>query len=471
MSAETNIWEKGREVAAILADNGFTAYFAGGAVRDMLLGVASKDVDIATSATPEDISAIFPKHYEVGAAFGIINVLHGDECFEVATFREECGYSDGRRPDEVSYTTDPKLDALRRDFTINSLFYDPLKDKILDFTGGRRDLAKGLLRCVGDPEERFSEDYLRILRVARFAVRFRFKIDAALGTAALRNVAGIARLSAERIRDELNKILTGSDPESAVRMLSRLGVLSVALPELEETRGVLQPKRYHPEGDVFEHTCLMLSHMSWPSVELVWSLLLHDIGKPDTFFRDENGVERFYQHDSVGAEKAENIMKRLKFPKKTISDVVSAVGGHMRFGSVDKMREAKVRRLIADPTFRLQLELHRIDCAASHGKMGNYLLLIDKIREIRDEPKLPPPLLTGKDLIAMGFKPGPRIGELLRELMDMQLEGAIATPENARRHAQRRGNGSVGSKRDGGEANTFDLCNQKNRGQTSTLLL
>jgi poly(A) polymerase len=340
MSEGSNIWRKGAEVAAILAENGFAAYFAGGAVRDMLLGKPSHDIDIATSATPDEILKLFPNRYEIGAAFGIINVLHGGECFEVATFREERGYSDGRRPDQVSYTTNPELDALRRDFTVNSLFFDPARKEILDFTGGERDLMKGVLRCVGDPEERFSEDFLRILRAARFAVKLRLDIDPALEAAAKRNAAGIARLSSERVRDELNKMLLGPDPAEAVRVLSRFGALKVILPEVEEMRGVEQPKQFHPEGDVFTHTCLMLSHMTWPTVELAWAALLHDVGKPDTFFRDETGRERFNNHDGVGAEKAEKILKRLKFPKKTMSDVVTAVARHMRYGAVDKMREA-----------------------------------------------------------------------------------------------------------------------------------
>lgn len=437
MSGKKGIWEKGAKVAAVLVDHGFTAYFAGGAVRDMLLGKPSCDIDIATSATPEQILEIFPNRYEIGAAFGIINVLYEEECFEVATFREERGYSDGRHPGEVRYTTDPTLDALRRDFTINSMFYDPANGEILDFTGGKRDLERGVLRCVGDPDKRFSEDYLRILRAARFATKLRFEIDPELSRAAINHSAGIARLSSERIRDELNKMLLGPDPEGAIRLLSEFGVLRVALPELEAMRGVRQPKRYHPEGDVFEHTCLMLTHMPYPSVELAWSVLLHDVGKPDTFFVGDDGVERFYQHDSVGAEIAEKILKRLKFSKKQTTEIIAAVGGHMRFGSVDKMKESTLRRLIADPTFRLQLELHRIDCSSSHSKMGNYILLLDKIREIRDELRLPPPLLTGKDLIEMGFKPGPNMGKLLREISDLQLEGTITTVEEAKRHAEK----------------------------------
>jgi poly(A) polymerase len=428
------MWRKGAEVVAILVEHGYTAYFAGGVVRDMLLGKSSGDIDIATSATPEQVLDVFPKRYEIGVAFGIINVLHDGECFEVATFREERGYSDGRHPGEVRYTTDPALDALRRDFTINSMFYDPATGEILDFTGGQRDLERGVLRCVGDPVERFSEDYLRILRAARFATRFRFEVDAELAYAARTHSAGIAKLSSERVRDELNKMLLGPDPEGAIRMLSDFGVLKVILPEIELMRGVEQPKQYHPEGDVFEHTCLMLSHMVWPSVELAWSVLLHDVGKPDTFFLDDNGVERFYQHDSVGAEIAEKILKRLKFPKKQIANIIAAVGGHMRFGSVDKMKKSTLRRLIADPTFQLQLELHRIDCSASHAKLGNYVLLLDQIREIRNEPKLPPPLLTGKDLIDMGIPPGPEMGKLLRKLSDLQLEGKINTVEAAKKH-------------------------------------
>jgi poly(A) polymerase len=411
--------------------SGFLAYFAGGPVRDMIMGCNSDDIDIATSAKPDEILSMFPKCYEIGAAFGIINVVVNETNFEVATFREERGYSDGRHPDEISYTDNPALDAKRRDFTINSMFYDPIEDQVLDFEGGQKDIEDKILRTVGDANARFSEDYLRILRAVRFATRFGFKLDHNIPEAISKSLDGLNNISNERIRDELNKMLTGSAPAEALKMLYELGILDVILPEISALVGVEQPKQYHPEGDVFVHTCLMLEQMEGASVELAWAVLLHDVGKPATFSIGEDGVEHFYCHDRVGREIAEKILKRFKFSNREIGDIITSVGNHMKFAHVKEMRESKLKRLMADASFPLQLELHKLDCSSSHGKLDNYYFLKERLDNPEIEIELPKPLITGYDLINLGFKPGRKMGELLQDVSDMHLEGKLTTKEEA----------------------------------------
>jgi len=367
-----------------LKENGFSAYFAGGSVRDMIMELPSDDIDIATSAKPDEIENIFPQTYGIGAAFGIINVVENGTNFEVATFREERGYADGRHPDEITYTDDPALDAKRRDFTINSMFYDPIEDKILDFEGGQEDIKDKILRSVGNANARFSEDYLRILRAVRFSTRFGFKLESSTETAIKKNIDGLRKISNERIRDELNKMFTGNAPAEALKMLDSLGVLDIVLPEISALKGVEQPKQFHPEGDVFVHTCLMLEQMDNPTVELAWSVLLHDVGKPATFSIGDDGVEHFYSHDKVGAEIAEKILKRLKFSNSEIDNIISSVRNHMKFAHVKEMRKAKLKRLMAEPSFPLQLDLHKLDCSSSHGKLDNYVFL----KDILDNPEI-----------------------------------------------------------------------------------
>ncbi|MFA6294104.1 MAG: CCA tRNA nucleotidyltransferase [Victivallales bacterium] len=414
-----------------MKSRGFIAYFAGGVVRDMLLGKTSDDIDIATSAKPDEIVGIFPRSYEIGAAFGIINVVVDGAPFEVATFREERGYLDGRHPTEVKFTDNPETDALRRDFTINGMFFDPADEKIYDFVGGREDLSRGIIRTIGKAEDRFSEDYLRILRAVRFCVRFGYELSEEIRPAVLKLVGNLKNLSAERIRDELDKMLTGTDPERALRMMLELGILKEVLPEIAAMRGVTQHHEYHPEGDVFEHTALMLSHMAFPDTELAWSVLLHDVGKPLTKSTGEDGIEHFYTHEQKSAEMAEDILKRYRLPSKSIASIVHAVRQHMRYAHVREMRTAKWKRLIAEETFPIELELHRIDCISSHRLMSSFTFLLDRMNELANEIKLPPPLVTGKDLIALGMKPGPEFGEILEIMADLQLEGKITTKEEA----------------------------------------
>ncbi len=416
-----------------LKDKGHAAYFVGGAVRDALLGKSLKDIDIATSAKPDEIVALFPRTHLIGAAFGIVNVVVDDHPYEVATFREERDYLDGRHPETVKYTDNPELDAQRRDFTINGLFLDPLEDRVLDFVGGVEDLRRGQLRAIGDADARMREDYLRMLRAVRFAARFDFELCPDVVEAIKRHAGKAATLSAERVRDELTKTFTGPHADKALRTLSDTGLLGVVLPEVEALNGVPQPKQHHPEGDVFVHTALMLSRMAVPDEELAWSIVLHDVGKPPTLTIDKNGVEHFYSHDEKGAAMAEEIMRRLRFPNNTTDRVVHAVARHMRYAFVAEMRRGKWMALINEPTFTLEMELHRIDCAASHGGHENFLFLLDRVTELRGEIKPPPPLATGKDLIAMGYKPGPRFSEILKAVAERQLEGDLTTPEDALR--------------------------------------
>jgi poly(A) polymerase len=427
----SEIFQTAARIVDKLRTAGYAGYFVGGAVRDMLLGKTPKDIDIATSATPEQAAAIFPRHYKIGVSFGILMIVEDDIPFELATFREEREYADGRHPEVVKYTDSPELDAARRDFTINGMFYDPVANRILDFTGGQRDLEKGVIRTIGNAEQRFSEDYLRMLRAVRFTTRLGFELDQAAADAILKLKDNISSLSAERVRDELNLMLTGGAPAAAIRLLHKLGLLKLALPEIAALDGVTQPEQFHPEGDVLTHTLLMLEHMPLPGIELAWSILLHDAGKPATYSTGEDGIEHFYRHEEESALIAESCLNRLKFSRKEIDTVVHAVKNHMRFAMVDRMRPPKLKRLIAEDDFPLQMELHRIDCISSHSKLGNYLLLLDMLHQAGGETALPEPLVNGRDLMATGLKPGPQLGRILHQIAEMQLAGEISTKEDA----------------------------------------
>ncbi len=412
-------------ITEILRRHGYMALLVGGAVRDIMQGKPLKDIDIVTSALPDQVQAIFPHTFAVGAAFGIVVVVVDGVNYEVATFREERDYLDGRHPETVCFTDSPLLDASRRDFTVNAMFYDPATGEVLDFFDGQGDLSRGVIRTVGEAETRFREDYLRMLRAVRFASRFQFKLDPAIVAAITKLKDQVSRLSPERIRDELCGMLTGPNPAGAVIMLRDLGLLRVILPEVAAMDGVAQHELYHPEGDVFTHTMLMLRHMSLPKLELAWCVLLHDIGKVVTRTVGEDGIPHFYGHEDIGADMAAGVLQRLRFSRQQTEDIVHAVRNHMRFAHVDQMRASTRKRMMSEPCFPLELELHRIDCVSSNMLLGNYVLLLDKMPELEAERALPPPLLTGKDLIAMGIRPGPDMGELLRQVRDMQLEGEL----------------------------------------------
>ncbi len=418
-------------VVSRLRDAGFGAFFAGGCVRDHLRGVPPHDFDIATSARPDEVESLFPGRSDlVGKSFGVAIVREGSLRFEVATFRADGPYSDGRHPDSVTFTS-AEEDARRRDFTVNALFYDPFALRVLDHTGGVADLAARRLRAVGDPARRFAEDKLRLLRAVRFAANLGFEIEPATWDALRRMAPEIAVVSAERIRDELDKWLTGPDPARGLDLLDASGLLDVLLPEVAALRGVDQPPEFHPEGDVFVHTRLMLSHLRNAGSVLAWSVLLHDIGKPPTRTVDANGRIRFNGHETEGARMAAGLLRRLRFPNNHADAITACVVNHMAFKDVPRMKVSTLKKLMARPTFPDELALHRIDCLGSHGQLDIHRMLEEKRAEFASEPIQPEPLVRGADLLDLGLPPGPKLGAILREAYDLQLEGALATREAA----------------------------------------
>ena len=420
-----------REIADRLRQRGHIAYFAGGSVRDMVRGLPAKDFDVATDATPNVVQKIFPRTYAVGAHFGVVVVVEGEFNFEVATFRSDGAYLDHRHPIEVRFSS-PEEDARRRDFTINGMFFDPEKNEVIDFVGGRADIEKKIVRAIGDPAARFSEDRLRMLRAVRFATVLDYKIDHSTWEALLANAESINEISAERIREELLKIFLSPNRVRGWDMLDQSGLMRAILPELDAMKGCLQPEQFHPEGDVFQHTRLMLELLPDKiSLPLVFAVLLHDVAKPVTATVDETGRIRFNDHDRIGAAMAESIMERLRFSRAEIDAVVEMVRQHMVFKDVPKMRVAKLKRFMARPTFEEELELHRVDCASSHQMMDNYEFLLQKREEFANEPIIPPPLVRGDDLIALGMKPGPKFGEILEAVETRQLEGALKDRQEA----------------------------------------
>ncbi len=420
-----------RSIVERLRANGFEALYAGGCVRDTLLGLEPHDYDVATSARPEQVEALFPRTVPVGAQFGVIIVLVGDSEIQVATFRGDGAYHDGRHPESVHYT-DAEGDALRRDFTINGLFYDPIKEEVLDFVGGRDDLQKRLIRAIGNPSERFAEDKLRLLRAIRFATTLGFTIDPGTWSALVEWAPELHAVSAERIREEFCKILLSPNRLLGFDLLDQSGLLRMILPEMETLKGCDQPPEFHPEGDVFVHTRLMLSLLpERVSLPLVLSVLFHDLGKPPTRIVDETGRIRFNGHEGVSAEMSLRIMQRLRFSNEVIDAVLPAVRLHMSFKDVPNMRVATLKRMMARPTFDDELELHRVDCLGSHGMLDNHTLLIAKREEFSHQPLIPPPLITGNDLIALGWKPGPKFAEILQAVQTSQLEGVFVSQEEA----------------------------------------
>jgi len=432
-----------QSVRARLVAAGEEALLAGGAVRDHLLGRPAHDFDIATSAPPERVAALFPRTVLVGAQFGVVRVLvegppaaaGGEEGgegtiteVEVATFRADLPYRDGRHPEGVRYT-DAREDALRRDFTINGLFYDPDRGEVIDHVGGLEDLRTGVIRAIGDPALRFSEDRLRLLRAVRFATVLGFPIETATWRALVEHAASIGEVSAERIRDELEKMLVHPRRELAFHLLTDSGLMAAILPEVEAMRGVAQPPEYHPEGDVHRHTGLVLSHLEGPSFGLALGALLHDIGKPPTF--EVTDRIRFNGHDTVGAEMAEAICERLRLSRREREQVVYLVRSHLAFIAIDEMRPSRRSRLFDEEHFPELLELCRADCRGSHGDLS----LPERAEELYRAYVAagPPvePILRGRDLIAIGYDPGPRLGEILRAVEDARRDGELAGVEAA----------------------------------------
>ncbi|MCF7791611.1 MAG: CCA tRNA nucleotidyltransferase [Victivallales bacterium] len=414
-----------KKIVKKLQDNGYSAFYVGGCVRDKLLGKHVQDVDIATSALPVQVQNLFKRTYNIGAAFGIINVVEHSINFEVATYRTEGEYKDGRRPHFIKYTESPEEDAGRRDFSINALFYDPSENKIYDFFNGINDLELGLIKCIGNTEKRLLEDYLRMIRAVRFGARYNFVIDPAIIRTVKKYSSRLKNISNERIREELNKIFSGPNPDRALQLLSDTGILEVILPELELLKGIRQPENFHPEGDVFEHTKLMLAGMVAPTPELAWSVLLHDVGKASTMHIDKTGKPCFHCHDARGTEIAGYVLKRFRFSNESIRRICTAVKNHMKFANAAKMKTSKIQRMMTAKTFPMELELHRLDVYSSNKKFDSYLFFLDKIIEYKCRPEMPKPLLNGNDLKAIGFKTGPLIGKILSDIEEKQLSGEI----------------------------------------------
>ena len=395
------------------------------------MGVEPHDYDIATSARPEQVQALFDRTFAVGAHFGVVVVLYAGDQFQVASFRADGVYLDGRRPESVTFAS-PEEDAQRRDFTINGLFFDPIRGELVDFVNGQHDLAAKVLRAIGDPAARFREDRLRLLRAVRFATTLEFEIEAETWAAVRESAAQIGEVSAERIREELVKIFLSPNRGRGFDLLDASGLMREVLPEIEALKGCEQPPQFHPEGDVFVHTRIMLGLLPVEvSLPLVLSVLFHDIGKPPTFAVDADGRIRFNGHDKLGAEMTEALMTRLRFTRADIEATVEAVANHMVFKDVQQMRVAKLKRFMARPYFDDEMELHRVDCTSSHGAMDNYDFLMAKREEFASEPLIPKPLITGRDLMALGLAPGPRYSEILDAVQSRQLEGTLTTAEAA----------------------------------------
>ena len=424
-------------VARVLSGAGHTVYFVGGCVRDRLLGYSVKDIDIATSARPDEVLRLFPDAWEVGAAFGVVLVRREGFSFEVATFRRDGSYRDGRRPEAVCFT-DAEEDSRRRDFTMNGLFEDPFSSppgRVVDYVGGVEDIRARVLRCIGEPDRRFEEDSLRLMRAVRFAVTREVQVETETCSSIFRNAPLLARISPERIREELDRILLSPGRKRGVEMLVETGLMKHVIPEIYDMIGCTQPPQWHPEGDVYTHTLMMLDALgrdgSPVSLELALGVLLHDIGKPPCRQVDETGRIRFSGHDKEGSSMARVILRRLKYSNAVVDAVCSMVERHMRFINVRQMRKSTLRMFMNAPHFRDELELHRLDCLSSNGLMDNWQFVRDFMDSYRNAPLVPPPLVTGRDLVNLGLSPGPDFGKWLSRLQELQLEGTLRTREEA----------------------------------------
>jgi putative nucleotidyltransferase with HDIG domain len=418
-----------REVIAKLRSAGHQAWLVGGCVRDLLLGAKPKDYDVSTDARPDRIMDLFPRSGRVGAHFGVVLVRDAFSQVEVATFRSDHDYEDGRRPGMVHFERDPRQDVLRRDFTVNGLMMDPDTGEVLDYVEGRADLDRRVIRAIGEPAERFREDHLRMLRAIRFAARLGFTIDPATFDAIRENHGLILRVSAERIRDELVRILTEGGARRGFEMLDATGLLADILPEISAMKGVEQPPEYHPEGDVWTHTLLLLEQLDHPTPTLALGALLHDVGKPPTFRVAER--IRFDGHVEEGVRMAREILTRLRFSREQMEQVEALVANHMKFKDAPNMKESTLKRFIRMPAFEEHLELHRLDCLSSNKRLENYEMVRGRLEQLTEEHLKPEPLLTGADLIAAGYHPGPLFTQILRAVEDAQLEGRLRTAGEA----------------------------------------
>jgi poly(A) polymerase len=443
-------------IVRTLRERGYQAYLVGGCVRDLLLGREPADYDVTTDALPDEVMRIFPETYAVGAQFGVVLVPMPKQepgwrveagsvsdltnspdaasrvftdhsragVVEVATFRSDIGYSDGRHPDQVRYSKDPREDVERRDFTINGLLLDPLRNEILDYVGGQEDLKHGIIRTIGEASRRFEEDKLRMLRAIRFAARFEYQIHHDTFSAIQDLTRKIHQVSRERVRDELSKMLVEGHARRAFLLLDESGLLNEVLPEISAMKGVEQPPQFHPEGDVFVHTLLLLEKLPQPCPEtLAWGALLHDVGKPPTF-RVADRI-RFDGHVEVGVKMVEQICRRLRFSNDETEQILALINQHMRFADVQRMKQSTLKKFMRLPRFEEHLELHRLDCQSSHGDLTSYNFTREKLASTPAETMRPTPMVTGHDLIAAGYTPGPRFKEILSAVEDSQLEGRL----------------------------------------------
>lgn len=425
-----------------IRDAGFEAYFVGGSVRDLVRGVEPREFDIVTSARPGEVKALFARTVPVGESFGVILVIEDGDRYEVATLRTEDNYEDGRRPSSVEFPASAIEDVRRRDFTINGLLMDPFSGEVRDFVGGRADIDARIIRTIGEPQERFAEDRLRMLRAVRFAAGLGFAIEPRTFEAIRKAAPAITRISAERVRDELTKILTAPDSRRGMELLAASGLLSFLLPEVDALRGLEQPAAFHPEGDVWEHTLRMLHILSseregQADPRLAWAVLLHDVGKAGTRSVDERGIH-FYRHAGKGRSMAAVMMQRLRFSNDDIDTVSALIDHHMQFINVMEMRPARLQKFLRMPHFDLHLELHRLDSLASNGDLSAYHYCVEALAEMGGQEEAPAPLVTGDDLIKMGFRPGPLFSVILGEVEEARMEGELKTPAEARRFIRKR---------------------------------
>ena len=423
-----------REVVVELRKAGHKAFCVGGCARDTLLGIEPKEYDITTSATPEEVSEIFPHTVPIGVSFGVILVITGKYQFEVATFRKDQSYTDGRHPDKVIYSSEEQEDVRRRDFTINGMLYDPIEEEVIDYVDGIRDIKSKIVQTIGDPYERFNEDKLRMMRAIRFSSRYNFELNLDTFLAIEKLAADITQVSGERIRDEITKIITQSNPGHGLNMLSVSGLLKYILPDVEIMNGVEQPPEFHPEGDVFIHTCLVLDKLhknqgGVVSPELAIGALLHDVGKPPTFSVSDR--IRFNGHDKLGADMSKKICRELKFSNKQIEVIYALIRDHLKFKDVFNMKKSTLKRFIGMPHFEEHMALHLADCQASHGLTAAYDFVMEKYNDFEEEEIKPAPLISGRELIEMGYKPGPLFSDILNFVEEAQLEGEITNTQEA----------------------------------------
>lgn len=438
--------EMANSICDTLRGSGYQALLVGGCVRDLLLGRESADYDVTTDATPEQVMALFPDSVAVGAQFGVVLIPRDELKVEVATFRSDVGYSDGRHPDSVVYAKTPQEDVQRRDFTINGLLMRHDSGDVLDYVGGQADLQARVIRAIGEPDRRFKEDKLRMMRAVRFAARFGFEIEAETFRAIRRHVAEIHQVSLERLREELTKMLTEGAARQAFELLDKTWALQQVLPEIAAMKGVEQPAQFHPEGDVWIHTLMMLEGLPAGSpATLAWGVLLHDVGKPPTFqSAAETGDRiRFNNHVEVGVRMAEAICERLRFSNEDTEQILALVDNHMKFGAVEGMRASTLKKFVRQPRFEEHLALHRLDCLSSHRNLDSYEFVRRFMEVTPPEQVRPERLLTGDDLQEMGFQPSPLFSQILQALEDAQLEGQLRTREEAKQYVL----GEYGTKR------------------------